>query len=195
MSDAAGTAGRKFTKAEMLGFFAEVDAGLPPGEPIRIVVIGGAAVSFFAPSRVTDDVDVISEGMPQVLTDVAAQVARRHGIRRRWINDAARVVQPTVEWDLGEVYVGERLEVWRTGPQYLLATKLLAGRPVDVEDAVPLAVAAGITTEEAMEDLVTKAYPSRLLTPALQYRIAQVAAEVAEALRTRLNDQQGDTPQ
>jgi len=53
-------------------------------------------------------------------------------LRREWINDAARVVKPAVAWDLGEVYVGERLEVWRTGPQYLLATKLLAGRPVDV---------------------------------------------------------------
>ena len=183
MSDAAGDTGREFTKEEMLAFFAEVDAELPPDESVRVVVIGGAAVSFFVPARITDDVDVISEDMPQVLSDVAARVARRHGLRSEWINDAARVGLPDLEWDLGEVYVGERLEVLRTGPQYLLATKLLAGRPVDIEDAVPLALAAGLTTEEAMLDLLERAYPGPLQTPALQFRAIQVAAAVAEALR------------
>ena len=133
----------------MLGFFAEVDAELPPDESVEVVVIGGAAVMFLVPDRVTDDVDVISEDMPQVLSDAAARVARRHGLRPKWINDAARVGLPHLPANYAAVYSGERLIVHRADPKYVLATKLFAGRAVDVEDAVPLALAAGITTEEA----------------------------------------------
>ncbi len=46
MSTAAASVGREFTKDEMLGFLAEVDAELPPGAHIEIAVIGGAAVGF-----------------------------------------------------------------------------------------------------------------------------------------------------
>ena len=154
----------------MLGFFAEVDAELPPDESVEVVVIGGAAVMFLVPDRVTDDVDVISEDMPQVLSDAAARVARRHGLRPKWINDAARVGLPHLAANYEPVYSGERLIVHRADPKYLLATKLLAGRAVDVEDAVPLALAAGITTEVAMLDLLERAYPGPLRTPALQFR-------------------------
>ena len=137
----------------MLGFLAEVDAELPPGDHIEIAVIGGAAVGFLVPGRVTDDVDVISEGMPQVLADADERVANRHGLRRDWINDAARLGLPHLAPDLVPIFGGERLTVYRASATYVLATKLNAGRPVDVEDAVPLAIAAGITTLEGMLEL------------------------------------------
>ena len=73
--------------------------------------------------------------------------------------------------------------MFRASPQYLLATKLLAGRPIDVEDAVPLAVAAGITTSDEMLDLVQEAFPEAWQTPALQYRTETVAGAVADFLQ------------
>ena len=126
MSDAAPAGGRAFTKNELLGYLAEVDAELPPGEDVKIAVVGGAAVMFLA--------------------------------------SASACSAPS--------------------PQYLLATKLLAGRPIDVEDAVPLAAAAGITTSDEMLDLVQEAFPKAWQTPALQYRTETVAGAVADLLQS-----------
>ena len=64
-------AGRPFDNAELLGYLAEVDAELPPGTHVEIAAIGGAALSFSRPERLSDDVDVVSEGMPEVLRTAA----------------------------------------------------------------------------------------------------------------------------
>ena len=108
----------------------------------------------------TDDVDVISEGMPEKLRAAAASVAARHALRPDWINDAAKVGLPHLDANIEPVYSGERLIVYRADSKYLPATKLHAGRPQDLDDAVPLAVAAGITTSDEMHDLVV-GRPSR----------------------------------
>ncbi len=184
MSDTAAPGGREFTKTELLGYLAEVDAELPAGEPVRVAVIGGAAVMFLVPGRVTDDVDVVSEDLPEAFRDAAERVAVRHGLRSDWVNDAAKGGLPRLPADLEPVYTGSRLEVDRTSYRYLLATKLHAGRAVDLEDAVPLAVAAGVTTRDEMLDLVQEAYPQAWLTPSLQYRIEVIAGAVAERLQS-----------
>ena len=158
-----------FDSAELLVRLADVDAELPGDEHIEIAVIGGAAITFLRAGRVTNDVDVISEGMPQTLRDAAARVASRHALRTDWINDAAKIGLPRLEPQLETIYRGERLTVHRAGPKYLLATKLNAGRPVDIEDAVHLAIAAGVTTREGMLDLLETAFPAAMLTPRVQY--------------------------
>ena len=54
---------------------------------------------------------------------------------------------------------------------------------VDIADAVHLARAAGITTKEAMFDLLEEAFPGSLLVPRVQYTAELVAADLAEDLR------------
>ena len=110
-------------------------------------------------------------------------MAARHGLRPDWINNAARLNLPRLDPQLETVYRGERLALHIAGPRYLLATKLLAGRDVDVNDAVHLAVDAGITTAQAMLDLLTEAYPAPLLTPRVQYIAGQIAEAVAKHLQ------------
>jgi len=183
VSETPAAGSHEFTRQELLGYLAEVDAELPAGEPVRIAVIGGAAVMFLVPGRVTDDVDVVSEDLPEVFRTVAERVGRRHGLRSDWVNDAAKGGLPRLPTDLEAVYRGARLEVYRTSCSYLLATKLHAGRAVDLEDAVPLAAAAGLTTKDQMLDLVQEAYPQAWLTPSLQYRIEVIAGAVAERLQ------------
>ena len=136
-------AGRAFDNTELLLYLAEIDAELPPGTLTEIAVIGGAAISFRNPDRLSDDVDIVSDGMPQELRGATATIA---------------------------------------GPRYLLATKLLAGRDVDVDDAVHLAVDADVTTAAAMLDLLAEAYPATLLTPRIQYTAEVVAEDVAARL-------------
>ena len=96
----ASGAGADFDNRELLIYLSEVDAELPvpdDGEPVEIAVIGGAAIGFVVPGRVTDDVDVISEGMPEKLRAVATSVAARHALRPDWINDAAKVGLPRLD--------------------------------------------------------------------------------------------------
>ena len=176
-------AGRAFGNTELLLYLAEVDAELAAATHTEIAVIGGAAVSFRNPDRLSDDVDVVSEGMPQELRAAAAAVAARHGLRPDWINDAAKVGLPRLDPQLETVYCGERLTVHAAGPRYLLATKLLAGRAVDLDDAVALAIDAGITTAAAMLDLLADAYPPAMLTPRIQYTAEIVAEDVAARAR------------
>ena len=173
-------AGRAFNNAELLAYLAEVDALL--SARVEIAVIGGAAISFSDPARLSDDVDVVSEDMPQELRDAASAVAHRHGLRADWINDAAKIGLPRLDPQLTTVYRGDCLIVYATGPKYLLATKLLAGRAVDIGDAMNLAIAAGVTTVDAMLDLLSEAYPAAMLTPRVQYTVEQVAADVAARL-------------
>ena len=186
MSDAAQRPGRLFTKTELLGFFAELDVELPRGEHVQIAAIGGAAVMFLMegfPIRMTDDVDVISEGMPKALEEAAARVSRRHGLRLDWINDAAKGGLPHLNPDVEPIFVGERLVVYRASLQYVLATKLQAGRPIDVSDATDLAIVGGITAEEDLLDLAEAAYPGPWQTPRLSLTAQTVAALVAERLQ------------
>jgi len=100
---------------------------------------------FLVPGRVTDDVDVVSEDLPEVFRDAAERVGRRHGLRSDWVNDAAKGGMPRRPADLEPVYRGARLDVYRTSYSYLLATKLHASRAVDLEDAVPLAASTSVS--------------------------------------------------
>lgn len=166
---------------ELLGYLAEVDAELPSGSHIEIAAAGGGALALRWATRTTTDLDIVSEGMPQSLRAAAAVVAERHGLRPDWINDAAKAFAPSLDPQLKAAYTGERLRVFVAGTRYLLATKLFSGRDADFDDAVRLATEDGIGNAEEMLNLLSVAYPSRLLTPRVEYYTRQVA----EAVRQR----------
>lgn len=172
----------ELTGEELLGCLAEVDAELPVESWVEIAVIGGGALAFRWPTRTTMDLDVVSEGMPQILRAASAVVAERHGLRPDWINDAAKVTMPELDPKLEVVYAGEHLKVFVAGTQYLLATKLFSSRDADFDDTVRLAVEEGVSTVEEMLDLLSAAYPSWLLTPKVEY----YARQVAETVRQRI---------
>ena len=166
---------------ELLGYLAEVDAELPSGSHIEIAAAGGGALALRWATRTTTDLDIVSEGMPQSLRAAAAVVAERHGLRPDWINDATKAFAPSLDPQLKAAYTGERLRVFVAGTRYLLATKLFSGRDADFDDAVRLATEEGIGDAEEMLNLLSSAYPSRLLTPRVEYYTRQVA----EAVRQR----------
>ena len=73
---------RQFDAAEMLQFLAEVDEELQAlhAPPVRLVITGGASMVLRRGSRVTGDVDVVSEGMNDVVRLAARTVAERHNL-------------------------------------------------------------------------------------------------------------------
>ena len=95
--------------------------------------------------------------------------------------DAAKIKTPHLDPQLEVLYAGDRLTVYGAGPRYLLATKLFAARAHDFDDAVRLAAETGITTSDEMLDLLSAAYPHRLLTPRIDYNAREVARAVQES--------------
>ena len=131
--------------------------------------------------RMTADLDVVSDSMPPELRSAAAAVADHHDLRPDWINDAAKIKTPHLDPQLEVLYAGDRLKVYGAGPRYLLATKLFAARAHDFDDAVRLATETGFTTSDEMLDLLSAAYPYRLLTPRIEYNAREVARAVKDS--------------
>ena len=128
-----------FTADQLPALLSELDAEFASeilDTPGRIVIAGGAAIALRVPSRVTGDVDVVSEGMPAAVRRAAERVASRHGLRPDWINDAAKLKTVAVAADPEPVFEGARLVVESAGPRCILAMKLVSARPVDKADCV-----------------------------------------------------------
>ncbi len=116
----------------MLGYLDELDGLLGQqdlAEPVRLYIGGGAAMSTMYAQRLTNDVDVMSEGMTAEVRAAAEQISQRHaGLDDRWLNDDAKVVRVNVPMDERLIFEGRNLSVYAAGPRYLLAAKLTANR-------------------------------------------------------------------
>lgn len=63
--------------------------------PVEIVVVGGAAIALqWNEARTTNDIDVVSEGIPAAFWEVAEAVGSAEGLSAGWLNAAARIKAP-----------------------------------------------------------------------------------------------------
>ena len=174
-----------FTAVQLPALLSELDAELASENldtPCRIVIAGGAAIALRVPSRVTGDVDVVSEGMPAAVRRAAERVASRHGLRPDWINDAAKLKTVAVATDPEPVFEGARLVVESASPRYILAMKLVSARPVDKADCVALVKELGIDHVDALLGLIEEAVPwkpNRTVT--MRYFAEEVVEEAARS--------------
>lgn len=140
------------------------------------MIAGGAAVALlWDEQRITNDVDVVSEGMTPQLRAAVSRVAQDYGLQPDWFNDAAKLKAPAL--DVGEpilVFDGARLRVYAAPPRYVLAMKLVSARNIDQRDTPALFRASGIESREELYRLVEDAYPPRLIPAATRYIIDQV---------------------
>ena len=170
-----------FDGETLLTLLAEVDAELaehPDGEPVHLVIVGGAAMAMLMDARCTGDVDVVSETVTGELREAARRVAQRHGLRPDWINDAAKLKAVNVAVQPERVYSGERLVVDSAGRRYILAMKLLAARSVDLGDCVHLVRDLNVASEQELLDLMESAMPGpRGPTVTMQYFALEVCQQ------------------
>jgi len=169
MADTLVELGRRLTFPRPLALEASDTPGAsrrqPPGPPaalssaeidpariIELVLIGGAAgmlSGLLDPSRTTIDVDVITFAPHDAAAEVlhaARQIARERGLPENWLNNAAQFAGDT----LPEGWMGRRVLIAKHGRLHLysvsrfdlIAMKLVAGRPQDVEDLQTLGVTA-----------------------------------------------------
>ena len=172
---------RNLLNAERLGeLFQAVDTSLSGSglrSPVEIVIVGGAAVALqWNRRRTTYDVDVVAEGIPAVFWDVVAAVGRDEDLGDGWLNAAARIKAPTgpTPGEPSAVFIGSNLRVYRASAHYVLAMKLIAGRPVDREDMPALLEAARPQDRDALYDLVERAYPMAQIPASTGYLIDEV---------------------
>ena len=134
---------------------------------------GGAAVSLqWDPRRLTNDVDVVSDGLPSDLWKGAAAVAAgQKGVRVDWLNDAAKIgaLSRQVDAEPTLVYEGTNLMVYGAGARYVMAMKLVAGREIDLKDLPTLLKAAEFESLDEALEWVTRAHSHRLIPVAAQY--------------------------
>jgi hypothetical protein len=150
------------TPDRIRAYLIEVAELLPDGSPQCIVVVGGSLLALLGFREATNDVDVDSiKRIGESLRDAVAQVADRHGLAPRWLNDSAAGFAPqtfdeaacTVELD------HPRLRVLGAPLQQVFVMKLFASRAVDITDLTAIWSECGFESPEQAADLYHDAYP------------------------------------
>ena len=104
----------------------------------HIYVVGGAAMILAHRStRATRDVDALAIDRRDDVLEAAGEVAREQGLTLDWLNDAVRTAPwPTPRPDsrAAVVYDSPHLAVTGASAEHLLAMKVRAGRPADIDD-------------------------------------------------------------
>ena len=182
-----------FDAAQMLGYLAEVDellvkAGTP--HELHLYVAGGAVIAAKTDSRLTGDVDVVSEGMTPQLRAAVREVSKRHrGLRPDWLNDGAKLKRVNVALEPERIFTGRRLIVDSAGDRYVLAMKLVSHRQVDEADCEMLIRSLGITSQAELLDLIEQAIPAQHRSPAAAYFAAD---RLDNAYRSRRGPRRSD---
>ena len=121
------------------------------GDPIELVIAGGAAVAWRHDTRRSLDVDSIEELSDEVKL-AASRVGQQHGLASDWLNDYAQVFAPAfARSECTPVMSRHRLQVLALPARALFVMKLLAARARDIEDLIVLWPDTGFaSTQEAV---------------------------------------------
>ncbi len=148
------------------------------GVKADLFLVGGAAMALaYSTRRATRDVDAVFEPK-QVVYEAAAVVGERQGIGADWLNDAVKGYLHGPDPGARAVFENDGLRVDVASPRYLLAMKLRAARPEDVEDIRVLYAACGFDRAEQGLELVREAYPGPL-PPRVQFMTEELFGAVA----------------
>lgn len=142
--------------------------------PIRILLVGGAFMLTQIRNRqATDDIDIVIKDVKDTTTPWLYQtfkaairsVAMKNKIPTSWLND---VIGDFLR-DLGSVPDGKlwrtygKLEVYLPPEEYILALKLLAGRPKDRNDILALCKRLQVQTREQAQQVLDRYIPNKQL--------------------------------
>ncbi len=167
-------------RRELIRFIREVDEELATitSRHHDMVIGGGAAIALlWNERRLTNDIDVVSEGMTPELRKAIGRVAAANSqqLKPGWFNDAAKVAAPQMGiTNPILVFDGLRLHLYVAPAKYLLLMKLFAARAGDTQDILTLIREEGIESPDELYDLVAEGYGRQLLRPQIAYRIEEV---------------------
>lgn len=134
-------------------------------KPIRTMIIGGAYMLLLenAP-RPTEDIDIFwleedaFESMRETVSACMLEVARAHTLSPNWFNFLTQVIM------MNDIFIPDGTLWKRFGPlhiyipprEYILALKITAGRPKDLDDCAILLPKTSIQTVEQAQKLLNR---------------------------------------
>ncbi len=163
------------TKQEIKQYLYELDEELRSMDVKgEICLYGGAVMTLVYDARPdTKDVDAIFRPADKI-RDAARKIARAHGLRPDWLNDAVKGFlvphNQRILFDLAN------LKVYVPEPDYLLAMKAISARSntMDAEDVRLLIDQLKMKSVDDVLDLVEKYYPREQIKPATQFFIEEL---------------------
>ncbi len=117
-------------------------------------------------------IDAHFGGDGAAIREAALDIAEREGLSDDWLNDVLKeffFTQPSREKWLE--YPG--LRVYLAPAAYVLAMKVAAGGPQDMEDIKTLATKLGVSNTRGILALIGRYIPKELLTPEMRERVKQ----------------------
>lgn len=133
----------------------------------HVYIIGGAAlIAGYGRKRSTNDVDGKIVYEKRGVTEAARRLAERHDLPRNWLNENATLFMPhNDDSHATTVFNSPNLIVTGASAKHLLAMKIDAGRPEDVEDIAWLVEKLQIENIDQAIEVHRETYPhSALLT-------------------------------
>ena len=146
----------RFGRSEMFDYFSALDAALHGGPPVHLIVCGGASMMWRYDDRLSSDVDVINSLLDDRTRKAVVDVGTRFGIHHDWMNDSVSRHQVLPHFGQERMYTGQNLTVDSVNGKALIAMKVMAGRPHDLDDAARLAADLGFTEYDEIYDAVTE---------------------------------------
>jgi hypothetical protein len=162
---------------------------------VEIAVYGGVALMLTFPGRpATKDVDAVARSDASVLRALVRDLAQDRGWPEDWLNDAVKGFLSGHDRDPGATPLfrtypseeGPGLRVYVATPEYLLAMRCLAMRldrpegPGDVADIERLVGLLGLSTAEAVLDVVEKYYPRGRIPPKTRFGVEELMGRLAD---------------
>ncbi|HVB62091.1 MAG TPA: hypothetical protein VNE61_12920 [Ktedonobacteraceae bacterium] len=140
--------------------------------PIRILLVGGAFMLTQLHNRATtNDIDIVLKDIDdstasqlyQIFRSAVRTIATRNKIPASWLNDVIgdflRDIGTIPEGTLWRRYA--MLEVYLPPSEYILALKLLSGRPKDKDDIYVLCQQEKIQDRQQAQKLVDRYIPDK----------------------------------
>ena len=157
---------------KMLG--QELTAEQRKGE---ILLVGGAVMVLIIGNRMsTRDIDASFEREASAIRVAVSNIARQEGLPPDWLNDGAKgflySIPPVFMW---KSYPG--LDIYLPSLDYLLAMKIIAGRPQDIVDAEAVIKHLGLSDAQEVVDILQRYVPAQYLTARVQYIIEDLFAD------------------
>ena len=191
----ARTRGRPLDRATLERAYSSLARHLA-GRGVRahIYVAGSASlVLAHRRSESTLDVDALEIDPRGPVLESAREVAREQGLPDDWLNDQIRFVPilPARQGPRAEVlFDSESLVVTGASPAHILAMKVRAARPGDLEDIKLLARELGITRMAEVREVHDAVYPY----DGIPWRAAERVAECLAELRHERGGRQARRP-
>ena len=145
----------------------------------KLHLVGGACLALaYERERTTEDIDARVDAGHEALKDAVCEIAQRHDLPERWLNDQARGFIPE-DHDARSptLYESQSLVVTGASGEHLLAMKLEASRARDQADIRHLLEHLGITNTDTALEQHRSLFPNSRRTSEARAQLARLAQD------------------